>query len=183
MTYATSQDAATTDSDERLSVTAPDALRERGDVQFSERERTVADREHCGAGVAGRAVVGVQNDDGEFLLLVHDEMGVAVLPHATVEADGDWAARARQGIEDSTGVSIALDGIEAVRHVEHVVDGEREPHTATHRVVFSGTPTGGQIWDSTTDDGWRAGWFAALPDDIDAPSQGGPAEDFRLVLE
>lgn len=159
------------------SLTAPAALRTRDGIDYGEETRTHEDRERCNVDSDGRAVVGVTNDDGELLTVLHDDASIALLPHETVDPGADWAVAARAGVEGQTGVAVALDSVEAVRVVSHVVDGEAEPHATTHRVVFGGSPVGGSIQAckrdaATGSDGWRAAWVERIP-------EGSPAADFR----
>lgn len=172
------------------SLTDPGSLREHPAVSFHRETAVHDDRDHCSSDVDGRAVVGVTNEDGELLLLVNRELGVAVLPHGTVAADstasGDWATVARRDAEGQTGISIELDGIDAVRAVDHVVDGE-DPHARTHRVVFRASPVDGEIQACKRDaaagsDDWTAGWYDECPEGVAAPD-GGPGDDLALFLE
>lgn len=168
------------------SLTNPEGLRDRDDVTFTTETRRHDDVDHCGVDVAGQAIAGIENDDSELLLLLNDELGVAVLPHASVERGDDWAAVARQGVENQTGISVTLDHIEAVRQVDHVVADAGKPHTTTHRVLFAGRPAGGEIHDckraaSAGSDDWRAGWFTDLPDAIEMPGDG-PGDDLQHFL-
>lgn len=161
----------------------PETIREQGTVPFDEEVRTHDNRGHCADGIDGNAVVGVRNDDGELLVLENPDLSVALLPHATVE-DGDWADMARRGVEGQTGIGAELEGIEAVRAVNHVLEEADEPHYRTHRVVFRASPTGGEIREckrsaGAGSDGWRAGWVNDLPEGISS-HEGGPRADLEL---
>ena len=184
-----SQDTASSDSATRenvpVSLTDPETVRGREDIVFSTETQKHEEFDHCAVDIEERSVVGVENADGEFLLLVHDDLGLALLPHGVVES-GDWAAVARQGVEGQTGIAVTLDGIEAVRDVEHVVEGSENAQTTSYRVLFRGSPVSGEIREckqrtEAGSDGWRAGWFADLPEDS-APPQGGPADDLHHFL-
>jgi hypothetical protein len=127
----------------------------------------------------------VKNGAGEHLLLVNEELGVALLPNETVDTNDEWLSTASETVEGQTGFTVDIDEILAVRTVEHVLPDD-EHHLTTHRIVFSATPTGGSVRDCklTADSGsddWRAGWFDELPDGIDSPPNG-PANDFELLL-
>lgn len=175
------------DADDPLATLAdPAALRDRPDVQFEDHTRVREDRDHCGTASAGQAVVGVRNDDGELLLLVNREAGIALLPHGSVVEGGDWAATARDDAEGQTGVEIELDGTEVARRVEHRLEGEDDPHAVTHHVVFRGSATGGEIRDckqsaDAGSDPWTAGWYDGLPEGVEPP-EGTPGEDLRLFV-
>lgn len=164
----------------------PEAVRERPDVAFDEETTVHDERDHCGLDLEGRAVVGVEDDDGDLLVLVNRDHSVALLPHGTVEDGDDWAVAARRGVEGQTGVSIELDRVTAVRSVEHVVDGEDDPHARTTRVVFAGSPVDGAIQDCKRSaeagrDGWEAVWVDDLPGGVSAP-EGGPSNDLDPFL-
>lgn len=169
------------------SLTDPAALRGRTGIPFEEETAVHDDRDHCNADVAGRAVVAATDDEGATLLLVNDELGIALLPHGTVDPGADWAAVARREAEGQTGVAVDLETVAAVRSAVHVVDGEDDPHARTHRVVFDATPAGGTIQDckrsaDAGSDAWRAGWFHALPEGVTPPGPG-PEADVELAFE
>lgn len=177
---------ATSHDDPIDSLTDPETLRGRTGVPFSQQTSEHEDEDHCSIGVAGRVAVGVTDRDGRFLLLCNDELGIALLPHGTVDADENWAAIARREAEGQTGIAVDLDEIVVVRAVDHVVEGDDEPHCSTHRVVFAGSPGGGEIQDckrsaDAGSDNWRAGWFEKLSEALAAP-EGGPGDDLELFL-
>jgi len=162
----------------------PDTLPTSEDVTATTETNCHEDRDHCGTELAGRAVVGVTNADGDVLVLIADELGVALLPHGRVEPGDDWAEAARAGVEGQTGVAVSLERVEAVRTVDHVVDDVS--HTTTRRVLYSASPTGGEIQDCKRSadagtDGFRAVWVDALPNDVEAP-EGGPRNDLEVFL-
>jgi len=164
----------------------PEAVQSRDDIPATTEQQPHDSPDHCSVGAVGRAVIGVENDAGEYLLLVNDEAGVALLPNETVDADDEWLTTAAETVEGQTGFTVDIDEILAVRTVEHVLQADDKPHLTTHRIVFSATPTGGAIRDckQTVDSGsddWRAGWFDELPDGIEVPPNG-PGNDFELLL-
>ena len=170
------------DPTECLPDPAPIAAYE--DVHTSIETITHERHDHAGADVDGHAVVGVTNDVGELLVLIEPDRKIALLPHGTVEPGDDWAAAARSSVEGQTGVSIALDAVAAVRTVVHLVDGSE--HTTTHRIVYSGSPTGGEIRDckrsaAAGTDGWEARWVETLPDGV-SPPEGGVGNDLEVFL-
>lgn len=180
-------DSTNADADDQFATfTDPEDLRDRQDVSFDDHTRLRENRDHCGTASAGQAVVGVRNDADELLLLVNREAGIALLPHGSVEPGGDWAATAREDTQGQTGIGVELDGVEAVRRVEHRLEDEDEPHATTHQVVFHGSPTGGEIRDcklsaDAGSDAWIAGWYDGLPDGVEPP-EGTPGEDLRLFV-
>lgn len=169
-------------------ITDPTALRSVAGVRASTERLEHESDEHCGIGTVGRSVIDVRNGDGEHLLLVNDDLGVALLPDETVAAGGDWATAAREAAAGKTGISATLDAVVAVRAVDHVLPGETEPHLQTHRLVFRGSPAGGEIREckrshSAGSDDWRADWFETLPDGISLVPEGGPRDDLQLVMD
>lgn len=161
----------------------PERLSESGTVPFDAEVRTHDDRGYCGDGIDGNAVVGAGTDEGELLVLAHPDHSIALLPHATVE-DGDWASAAHRGVEGQTGIAVELEGIEAVRAVDHVLEGTETAHQRTHRVVFRASPIGGGIREckrsaEAGSDGWRAAWVEELPEGM-SPAEGGPRADLEL---
>ncbi|PSP28690.1 hypothetical protein BRC65_01480 [Halobacteriales archaeon QH_2_65_14] len=77
---------ATARTEDRVSIENPQRLTARKDVERLAVERVHEDRDHCGVDSAGEVAVAVTNDDGEYLLLMHDGMGIAILPHGDVDA-------------------------------------------------------------------------------------------------
>lgn len=155
------------------------ALREREDVPFTKRTTTHEDADHCEARAAGRVVVGVTDDAGRVLLLVHDGGAHALLPNQPVDADEDWRAVARETASEVAGTAVTLTGVECVRQVEHVTAADDTPHNVTHHVVFGATVS--TATDPTSgDEGWSAGWYDELP--VDAESAGGAVADIEQFL-
>lgn len=140
--------------------------------------------DHCGTDIEGVVIVGTTDDAGELLVLIEEEEGIAILPHSTVEPGDDWAATAREGVEAQTGIEIELDDVELCRTVEHLVDEKQ--HAKTHRVLYGGSPTGGEIQACKQragdgSDGWRAAWVDDLPPGIETP-EGGEGDDLDRFL-
>lgn len=162
----------------------PQTAQSREDVRATTEQQPHDSPDHCNVGTVGRAVIDVTNSAGEHLLLINENAGVALFPNETV--DDEWLTTAAETVEGQTGFTVDIDGILAVRTVDHVLPDDDEPHLTTHRIVFSATATGGEIRDckQTVDSGsddWRAGWFDELPEDIETPPNG-PANDFELLL-
>lgn len=169
------------------SGSGPDSLRHRDDVPFVEATNVHDDADHCSVGIEGRAVVGVTNDDGEVLLMVNEEIPVAILPNETVEPGDDWTAAARRAVEGVTDLSVDLDGLELVRDVDHFVEEahDDEPHATSSNVVFRASPADGaetENFGDTDDCDWSAGWFDEFPEDL--TDVGGLVEaDVRLFVD
>jgi ADP-ribose pyrophosphatase YjhB (NUDIX family) len=179
-------DGPTADIDTQLSLADPQEVRSSEGVDFTTETQEHETFDHCSTDIAGKTVVELGNEDGEVLLLINDEHGIAVAPHGDVEAGDDWAAAARREIEAVTGITIALDSIDAVKAVDHVVSEDGKPHRTTYRVIFSGHPVGGDIQDckqsmEAGSDDWRAAWVDSLPEGIEVPP-GGPGNDLEYVL-
>ncbi len=182
----TTRDPSTADTDAPLSIADPEQIRDRDELHVTQETAEHDDFDHYAAEIAGHIVVALENDDGELLVLVNDELGIALLPHGDVEDSDDLATAAREEIEALTGLSVALDGIELLREVDHVVDPAGKPHRTTHRLILSGHPIGGEIQEckrsaEAGSDGWRATWVTELPEEITAPDDG-PGDDLRSVL-
>ncbi|NEU58017.1 NUDIX hydrolase [Halorussus sp. MSC15.2] len=167
------------------SLTDPERLRDRADVPFTSEEAMHDDRDHCNTDTAGRAVVGLTNDAGDVLLAVHKEESVAMLPHCGVEPGEDWAAVARGTVEITTDLPFELDGVEAVREIDHFAEGEDEPHATTYGVVFRASVAGDpDTADPSHDENehWDADWFDAVPENT--PEGSGLVEDdIRLFVD
>ncbi|WP_248516731.1 NUDIX hydrolase [Salinarchaeum laminariae] len=166
------------------SLTDPATLHERADVPVTSHTVEHEGLDHCSTDIAGRIAVGVTDADDQLLLLCNDELGIALLPHGTVDGGEDWAAVARREIEGQTGIEIVLDDVKHVREIDHVLEGESDPHASNDGIVFGGSPTGGEIQEckrsaEAGSDGWRAGWFDGLPAGIEQP-KGGPGKDLEL---
>lgn len=175
------QDEVTPDTDDASTLSDPESLRDREDVEFREETRVHDDEDHCAVGIEGRAVVGVTDDDGEVLVIVHEEMDHAMLPNGKVESGDDWAAVGRDRVEHLTDLPVDLDGPVRVRKAEHVVEGDEEPHTTSYQVVFAASPAADADRVSDGCD-WHAGWFDELPEvvaDVERPS----VDDIRLFVE
>ncbi|UPV76501.1 hypothetical protein M0R89_18375 (plasmid) [Halorussus limi] len=170
------------------SLIDPERLRDCEDVPFTEETAVHDDRDHCNTDIEGRAVVGVTNDAGEVLLAVHEEESVAMLPHAGVEPGDDWVAVGRDTVEITTELPFEIDGVAVVREIDHVVEGEDEPHATTYGVVFRASlacdPERAVVGDPShpENEHWNAEWFDAVPENT--PQGDGLVEDdIRLFVD
>jgi hypothetical protein len=177
------------DSDSGLdSLSDPETLRDAEGVRFTHEEAMHDDRDHCNVDIEGRAVVGVTNDAGEVLLAVHEEESVAMLPHGAVESGDDWIAVGRDTVEITTELPFEIDGVAVVREIDHVVEGEDEPHATTYGVVFraslSGDPDEEDLADPShpENEHWDAAWFDSVPENT-PPGSGLVEADIRLFVD
>ncbi|NHN61318.1 MULTISPECIES: hypothetical protein [Halorussus] len=177
---------ATDDVPPTDSLTDPETLRDREDVRFTEETVVRGDRDHCATDIAGRAVVGVTDGAGAVLLAIHEADQVGMLPHGPVDPGDDWAEVARDTVEPVTGVPFELDGVEVVRELDHVVEGEDEPHSSTHNVIFRASlaDAAAREADPSLDenDHWNAGWFDEVPDEL-VPDEGPVEDDVRMFVD
>jgi len=179
-------DAPSTDDEPTLdSLADPESLRDREEIPFTDETAVHDDRDHCNADIDGRAVVGVTNDAGGVLLAVHREEAVAMLPHGAVESGDDWLATARGKVEITTDLSFEIDGVEAVREIDHFAEGEDEPHATTYGVVFRASlaDDSADATDPGTDDNdhWDADWFGEVPETL--PDGDLVEADVRLFID
>lgn len=161
--------AATDDLD-----TDPTALAARDGVEHVESSYEHEDADHCEAGYAGRAILGIEAEQG-VLLLRHVEHPALVLPNGLVEEGADHVATAREFASEALGLDIRVTGVERVRSIEHTVDGEPVDHT-TH-VVLRTTVAGGTL--DVHDDDWTGEWTGELPED---EMRGDTLDDARLFF-
>jgi hypothetical protein len=184
----------------------PAALAERSSIDYCEETYTHEERDHCEAGAAGRAIVGVtdgESDDDVALLLCLREGGDhAILPNGIVDTDEEWMEAAREAVE-TLGVAVELGGVERVRRVAHVHEDGSHLDT-THHVVLRGfhptaerdgheerdgpggrdAPTDRDEPAIACDDEWTATWAEELPVDLDRESDNdGVFADIRLFAE
>ena len=178
MTGNTSDSTAATERTTLGVPLEPARLREREDVVYDERRYVHDDETHCAADAAGRVVVGVTNEHDEVLVLVAGDD--AVLPNRTVDADEGWAAVARETAAEPAGTTVSLDGVRAVRRVEHRVEGAGSPHNMTFQVVVEATPAG-EADPGVEDVDRAAGWFDEVPVDGE-DGHGDAVADIRRFL-
>jgi len=160
----------------------PATVAERSDVDDTEATYTHEERDHCEAGAAGRAIVGVTDGDGVHLYCVREGSDHAILPNSIVDTDDAWAEAAREAVE-TLGIDIELGGVERVRRVEHVHEDGSHLDT-THHVVFRASHPGDGRDDPSIacDDEWTATWADEPPVDLDRENDGVFA-DIRLFVE
>lgn len=141
-------------------------------------------RDHCETDAIGRAIVGVTDADDRLLLVVDFENGHATLPNDTVTPDEGWVTVGRDWVEGAAGIDPAIDDVERVRRVEHLVEGESTPRSTTYQVVFGASiPATGTIPDRLcADNPFELGWCDAVPVAMD-DAGAGVLDDIRLFLD
>lgn len=177
------------------SIADLNTLRDRDDVEFVrgtrtfERRKFEALRDRYEA-IDGVVMTGVTNDDGEVLLVGPDPwvpLGDEVGP------GGDWAAAARRGVEELTGVAVEIDDVELVEESDFCLDGDEDSRFTAPCVSFSASladdvpafldePTVADDLDHPLygdGEGVELGWFGAVPEDAH-PNH---VEHVRLFLE
>lgn len=180
--HATPQTGAASTVDE---LTDPESLRDRDDVRY--RERTVVhDEEHLELNepIDGWVMVGVANEEGEFMLTHNACNDVWLLPHARVDPGEDYAAVARREVEAVAGVDAAVRGVDHVRRSEFRLEGDEERRTVAHDVVVRASiaadeviPDGHEVDRPYASD---LGWFEETPENV---PEDDPGEDVRLFLD
>lgn len=164
-------------------ITDHESLRGRDDVPFHE-VTDVVDREtvEAVAELDDMAPVGVENDDGEVLVVRVTEDCAWKIPSAAVEPGADYAATARRWVAEQAGLDVSLDGIAGVwRFRLRAADGDEDDEddgvaeaTRTFVVFGASLPADdrpapdartGTIGDGSAT---AAGWFDELPADAEA---------------
>lgn len=160
----------------------PAALYERDAVATEQRTYTHEDPDHCEADAAGRAIVGLTDDDGRLLVVVEPDGAHVVLPNEVVAPGDDWAAAARERVVGMADIDVTLDGVALVRRVEHVLGDETEPRSTTHHVLFEASPAGGDVGGLCDTNDWELRWWTGVPPAFSADDS--PAvDDIRWFLE
>lgn len=167
MTTQPSGEASATTAVE--SITDPESLRGRDDVEFHE-DTDVVDGETFDTveDLDNVAVVGVTNADGEVLLRKLTEDCSRKLPILPVDSGEDYAEVARRAVEENTGLPIELDALEAAWYFEARLEDEERAATR-YFVVFSASPatdgTGVEADIPEERDAAAVDWFDEVPDD------------------
>lgn len=163
-------------------VTDPAAITEHTGIPAEHETYHHDDVDHCEHEAAGRAIVGVINNEGRLLCVVHPEEGHVVLPNETVPAGGDWAAVARERAAGMADVEVTLDGVQLVRTVDHAVAGTVE--SRTHHVLFTASlaDPDAPLEGLCNDNPWELRWLSAVPGRAGDDPQG-PYVDIKRLLE
>ena len=166
-------------------LTDPESLVDRDDVDFRE-EASVEHQHHFELyePIEGIIVVGVTDDEGRVLLMVHSEDPGVVLPYAPVESGEDWVAVARRKIEEAAGVDVDIDGVERVRRKYFSPEGDDERQTMGYDVVVCARPSTGETFGESTSVGEEGDWSLKWVDEIPEDAAGGAVlDDIRLFLD
>ena len=162
-------------------ITDPASLRGRDDVEFLAPEPTEsADHFDAYADAAGRAIVGVTDDDGRLLVMEHPELPVPGLNTTVVESGADFVATAREGVALGTGLDVAVEDVLRVRHQRPRHPDDRE--TEAYEVVFAATPTGDGEIDPDAGHDWTATWRDPAAVDLPDEEDNEVLSDLRLFL-
>jgi hypothetical protein len=161
-------------------LTDPERLRGRGIEFVDERmgEDFAAAEFHDGD-IAGRALLGITNDDGAVLLLEHEDQP-PILPMCGVDEGDDWAAVGRGTVDDVPGLEATLAGVERVRTAEYPDGGE---WARNYYVVFEGAVAGAERLPeepTVKDEAWEADWYDAVPEAIEYENM---TEDIELFVD
>lgn len=169
MTSANTDDATNASPVEPL--TDPESLREQPDVPFHE-DTDVVDEEtfETITDLDDMAPVGVTNDDGEVLVLRITETCRRKIPSAAV-ADGEsFPTVAREWVEQHTGMTVELDGIEGVWVYEATLEGT-DRTASRYFVVYSAHPVGETATEADANSEDLAAaieWHTELPEEAAA---------------
>jgi nucleolar protein 56 len=169
----------------------PETLLGREDVPVREDPEVVEHQHHFDLyePIEGMAAVGVTNDDGEVLLLVDDDEGIALLPHGPVEPGEDWAAAATRVVEEQTGVAVEIDGPELVKRKYFSPEGDDDRQTTAFQVFLRASPIDGETATASSEDGgdgnWDVSWFDEVPVDADEAdeTEDDIVDDIRLFVD
>ena len=167
------------------SLTDPESLIDRDGVDFRE-EASVEHQHHFELyePIEGMVVVGVTDDEGQVLLMVHSEEPGVVLPYAPVESGEDWVAVARRKIEEAGGFDVEIDGVERVRRKYFSPEGDDERRTMGYDVVVRASPSTDETFGESTnvdeEGDWSLEWFDEIPEDA---AGGVVLDDIQLFLD
>lgn len=170
-----------TDSSTGGSLTDPESLFDRDDVDVRETVHTV-DRETFETArdeLDSHAVVGLADEAGSVLLMNDGSHGWTLVA-VPVEAGEDWAAVARRGMAELTGIDVDVQRPERVRRIEYRLEGDEARTTALYNAVWRAAPvTEGTDSLDPGETNTEFGWFEQVPDGTEGP----PAEDIRLFID
>lgn len=141
MTHQHTDDPTGDGTSELDEIRDPATVADRPDVDRHEHTFVHGDEDHCETGYAGRAIVGVTNDDGAVLAHFDAETPAVVLPNGKVDPGEDYVAAGEAAVEERTGVPVRIESPACVRTVHHRVEGEDEPFETTRQMVFRAAPT------------------------------------------
>lgn len=155
-------------------LTDPETLRGRDDVEFVD-ESTEEHQDHFERyePIAGMAIAGVTDENGELLLLQREDAPIPVLPYGWTEPGDDWVTTAREAVADSTDAEVAIEGVRRVR--QHTYRSASGAETTGYDVVFAARLEGerdvSEAGGLSCREEWKVAWHDTtsldLPDDPD----------------
>lgn len=163
-------------------LTDPETLREREDVELDE----MPPEEHQGhfelyEPIAGMAIAGVIDADGQLLLLEHEDAPYPTMPYGQVVSAGDWVATMREAVADSTGVAVTVDGVRRVRH--HTYRSGTGEEATGYDVVFAASPEGDGDLAAESGQDWIPAWYDTTMLDLPDEEDNDVLNDIRLFVE
>jgi hypothetical protein len=164
-------------------LTNPETLRKHEDVEFID----APPEEHQShfevyEPIAGMAIAGVTDADGQLLLLKHEQVEkTPALSHTQVERGDDWVTAARQSIEMSTGVEATID--EPIRVRQCTYRSETGEETTGYDVVFAASPDGDGEISPNAEHNWTAAWRDTATLDLPDDENNDVLSDIRLFVE
>jgi hypothetical protein len=181
-------DPPTDDEPTVESLTDPETLRGREDVEFVEEEFVLGREEYEEvrermATWTSHAVVGIIDDDGATLL-ANDGSHGWTLPAFPVESGDDYATAVQDGVEELTGVAVEVDGVERARRVDYRFE-DGEPVATLYQVVFRAAPVAREDVTVGADGGVGdpdVEWFDDVPE-TDVEEGSGAEADVRLFVD
>ncbi|MFC6731918.1 MULTISPECIES: NUDIX domain-containing protein [unclassified Haladaptatus] len=163
----------------------PASLQTRADVEYTEKP-CVEHQHHFDAyePIQGMVIVGITNDEGEVLLLIHREGPHMTLPYDSVESGEDWVAVATRRVEELTDCAVVIDGVARVRKKHYAPEGDGSRQTVGYDVVMRASSLAGEtITEATQVDeagAWDLRWISSVPDDA---AGGAVLDDIQLFFE
>ncbi|WP_435333109.1 NUDIX domain-containing protein [Haloarchaeobius sp. TZWWS8] len=136
--------------------------------------------------IAGMAVVGVTDDAARVLLLVNEDAGHTLLPHAPVDPGEDFVAAGERAVRERVGIAVEVETIRRIRRKSFRAETDDDYETTGYDVVFEATPrdSSDPPNDPAIDDGddWTVGWYETFPTDPERGNQNVVA-DIRSFLD
>jgi 8-oxo-dGTP pyrophosphatase MutT (NUDIX family) len=129
------------------------------------------------------AVVGITDEAGRVLLLVHEAAGHVMLPHARVEPERDFVAAARDAAEERTGLPVEIDRPVRIRRKTYRPAADADRKTTGYDVVFRASPSDPDaVPEIDRNDDWSIDWYDDFPLDP-ATCDANVVADVRSLLE
>jgi ADP-ribose pyrophosphatase YjhB (NUDIX family) len=164
-------------------LTDPASLADRRTVDVEHQTETLPDAEFESLRdrIEDHAAVGLTNEEGAILLMNDGSHGWT-LPAVPVDQGEDYAAVAREGISDMTGIEVELEAVERLREVVfRPTDGDQERRM--YNVIFRASPVGGrpvaEAYSAGDADAPAVEWVESIPE-AQSPVLAG---DIQLFLE